>query len=220
VPLTALRTTAFIISISLSFFEDMRESTQVWTLSEARRLLGVALGVCGILAACGILAGCGKGGTTLEYPEAINLLRENNTSGITMSFSSTPPDRTTAPMVSKAYDQLQENHVLDCSGQTNLCVPGAAGGALRQDSATELVLTAGHWAPGNISSIQRTSTSTAVAQVQMSFEPSPLYHDFENAFDALRTPGSSRDLDQKVDGKTMTATFQRLEDGWHLESLQ
>ncbi len=93
-------------------------------------------------------------------------------------------------------------------------------GALQQASATELVLTAGHWAPSNISSIQRTSTTTATAEVRMTFEASSLYHDFENAFDALRTPGASHDLDQKADGKTMTATFQRFEDGWHLESLQ
>ncbi len=78
------------------------------------------------LAAFGVLEGCGKG-KPLEYPEAMNLLRDNNTTDITMRFSATPPDRATAPVVSKAYDQLQENHVLDCGSQTNLCVPGAAG---------------------------------------------------------------------------------------------
>jgi len=149
-------------------------------------------------------------------------LKDSNTANITMRFGATPPDAVSAPIVAKAYEQLKENHVLDCGGATqgNLCIPGPAGGAIQQESATTLVLTAGHWAPASIVSLQRTSTSTAVAQVHMSFEPSPLYREFTSAFDALRTAGSSLDLDQKADGKTMTATFQRYEDGWHLESLQ
>jgi hypothetical protein len=54
----------------------------------------------------------------------------------------------------------------------------------------------------------------------MTFEPSPLYHDYQEAFDALRASGSSRELDQKGEGKIMTATFRRYDDGWHLESLE
>lgn len=175
-------------------------------------------GICGLLA---VLSGCNRG-DSLEYPAAMNLLRDNNTSNVTMRFSATPPDRTTSALVSRAYDQLKENHVLDCSdpSQGNLCIPGPAGGAIQQESATALLLTAGHWAPAAIVSLQRTGTTTATAQVRVSFEPSPLYRDFENAFDALRTAGSSLDLDQKGTGKTLTATFQRYEDGWHLESVQ
>jgi hypothetical protein len=177
------------------------------------------LAVCGLLAG---LTGCGKG-DPLEYPAAMNLLRDNNTASLTMRFSASPPlDRTTAAQVLKAYDVLKENHILDCSEpeKGNLCVPGAAGGAIQQDTATALLLTAGHWTPLTIISMERTSRTSATAQVRMAFEPSSLYRDYENSFDALRTAGSSRDLDQKKDGKTMTASFQRYDDGWHLEGLQ
>jgi len=152
----------------------------------------------------------------------MDLLKDSNTSNLTMRFSAAPPDAASAPMVARAYEQLKENHVLDCSSvsQGNLCIPGPAGGAIQQETATTLVLTAGRWVPATIVSLRRTSSSTAVAQVHMSFEPSPLYRDFTSAFDSLRTTGASPDLDQKGDGKTMTATFQRYEDGWHLESLQ
>jgi hypothetical protein len=168
-----------------------------------------------------ILAGCRRG-EPLEYVAAMNLLRDSNTGSVVLRFSASPPDRASSPVVAKAYGELAENHILDCSDPSkgNLCIPGPAGGAIRQDTATALSLAAGHWAPGSITSLQRTGSSTATGEVRMTFEPSTLYREFERAFDTLRTPNSSPDLDQKKDGKVMKANFQRLDDGWHLESLE
>jgi hypothetical protein len=74
--------------------------------------------------------------------------------------------------------------------------------------------------PSTVITMQRTSLTSATAQIRMTFEPSPLYHEFGAAFDALRTSGASRDLDQRDEGKIMTAAFRRYDDGWHIESLE
>ena len=177
--------------------------------------------VCGLSAFLVTLVGCNRG-EPLSEPAAMALLRDGNTGSILLQFNASPPDRDSSPVMAKAYADLVENHVLDCADPSkgNLCVPGPAGGPIKHDSATSLSLPAGHWAPSTIISLQRTSTTTATAQVRMTFEPSNLYREFETAFDALRIAGSSRELDQKSEGKVMTAAFRRYDDGWHLESLE
>jgi len=177
--------------------------------------------VCALSAFLALLAGCTRG-EPLSQPAAMALLRDGNTGAILLRFNASPPDRASSPVMAKAYDDLVENHVLDCSdpAKGNLCVPGPAGGPIKHDSATSLSLPAGHWAPSTVTALQRTGATTATAQVRMTFEPSNLYREFENAFDALRIAGSSRDLEQKSDGKIFTATFRRYDDGWHLESLE
>jgi hypothetical protein len=152
----------------------------------------------------------------------MEMLRDSNTPGVILRFNASPPDRAALPDIAKAYDKLAENHVLDCSPPTNgnLCIPGPAGGPIQQDSATALRFTAGHWTPSTVIALQRTSLTSATAQIRMTFEPSPLYHEFGEAFDALRASGSSSDLGQIGEGKVMTAAFRRYDDGWHLESLE
>lgn len=182
------------------------------------RLFWTLFAVSGLLA---ILAGCNRG-EPLGQPAAMALLRDGNTGAILLRFNASPPDRAGAPIAAKAYDDLVANHILDCSDPSkgNLCIPGPAGGPIKQDSATALSLPAGHWTPSTIISLQRTSTTTATAQVSMTFEPTNLYREFETAFNALKIAGSSRDLEQKSEGKIMTATFRQYDDGWHLESLE
>jgi len=182
------------------------------------RLFWTLFALCPFLA---ILAGCNRG-ESLGQPAAMALLRDGNTGTILLRFNASPPDRASSPAVAKAYDDLVANHILDCTDPSkgNLCVPGPAGGPITQDSATSLSLPAGHWTPSTIISLQRTSTTTATAQVRMTFEPSNLYREYETVFDALRVAGSSRELEQKSEGKIMTGTFRQYDDGWHLESLE
>jgi|HubBroStandDraft_6_1064221.scaffolds.fasta_scaffold267164_2 hypothetical protein len=177
--------------------------------------------LCGLSPFLAILAGCDRG-EPLSQPAAMLLLRDGNTGTILLRFNASPPDRASSPVIAKAYDDLVENHILDCSDPSkgNLCVPGPAGGPIKQDTATSLSLPAGHWAPSTLISLQRTGATTATAQVRMTFEPSNLYRGFETAFDALRISGSSRELEQKSEGKIMTATYRQYDDGWHLESLE
>jgi hypothetical protein len=47
-------------------------------------------------------------------------------------------------------------------------------------------LVAGRWVPASIVAIRGTGRNTTVANVRMSFEPSQIFQDFENALDVLR----------------------------------
>ena len=54
----------------------------------------------------------------------------------------------------------------------------------------------------------------------MSFEPSQLYREFEFAFNDIQHPSAALALADSKQSKMMRATFQRYDDGWHLESLE
>jgi hypothetical protein len=55
----------------------------------------------------------------------------------------------------------------------------------------------------------------------MSFEPSRIFQDFENAFDQIQAAGQTLSLNSvKQQGKMVQVTFQRYADGWHVESVE
>jgi hypothetical protein len=175
-----------------------------------------------LICAWAALAGCG-GGDPLDYETAMSVLRDHNMEPIKTTFSSSPRFDAGDPRIKRAYQQLMESHVLECSeteGLGMMCTPGAAGDVLKQEGATELSLAAGQWAAAAIVSIQRTGRNRATTEVRMSFEPTPLYHEFENAFSDIQTPASTQALSETKQPKTMHARFERYEDGWHLESLE
>ena len=100
-----------------------------------------------------------------------------------------------------------------------ICQPGPAGDALTQVGSAELAVVAGRWVPASITSISRSVGSSATAEVRLRFELSPLYRDFENAFDAIQLWAGKSPIESKKEGRVAHAVFQRYEDGWHLESL-
>jgi len=175
-----------------------------------------------IALACAGLTGCA--GHPLDYETAINLLRERTTDPVRTSFSAAPHFENQDPAVAQAYQRLMDEHVIQCktnAGVGTICEPGPAGDALTQDGVSELTLVAGRWVPASIIAIQRSGRNTATADVRMSFEPSPIFQDFANAFEQIGAPGGTLAADaSRKQGKTVRATFQHYGDGWHVESVE
>jgi hypothetical protein len=180
-----------------------------------------SLSICALATVAAILAGC-RGGDPLDADTAMALLRERNIEAVKFTFNTTPPRPTDDAQAVQAYARLMDAHVIECTATEALgqmCHPGAAGEALSLAGATELDLNAGRWVPSTITNISRSGSGSAVAEVRMSFEPSPLYRDFESSFDDIQSFGGKPGIENARNGKTVHATYQRSEDGWHLASV-
>lgn len=175
--------------------------------------------VCAVMAATAWLSGC-RAGDPIDYETAMSLLKDRNTETVKLTFSASPPAATASTRATQAYDQLVDAHVLNCQSTTTLgklCQPGPAGDGVVQVGSTELALVAGHWTPENILNISRSAGNSATADVRMRFEPSPLYRDFEAAFDQIQLATGKQPIEANNQSKTVHASYQRYEDGWHLE---
>ena len=151
----------------------------------------------------------------------MDLLRERTTDVVRISFNASPRLENLEPAVSRAYQRLMDDHVIQCKQNPPLgmiCEPGPAGDELAQQGVAELSLIAGRWVPASVVAIRRTGRSTAVAEVRMTFQTGQLFRDFENAFEQIQSP-VARTAELK-EGKLVHATFQRYDDGWHVESLE
>lgn len=171
------------------------------------------------LAACAFTASCQR--DPLTYDTALNLLKDRNTEPVRLTFSTSVPASGDARLT-RAYDKLIDAHVLTCTENSEMgkiCRPGPSGETLAQSGSTELTFVAGRWVPLSIGSMNRLGGDTATAEVRMSFDPSPLYRDFETQFDQLEDAAGKPGLAGKKNGTVMHARFRKDEDGWHLESL-
>ncbi len=171
-----------------------------------------------VLALC--FVGCG--GATLDYETAVNLLRERAADPVRTSISASPRFENQEPKVVRAYQRLIEAHVIQCTttGVGALCEPGPAGETMTQNGVTDLSVVAGRWVPAAIVSIQRTGRNSASADVRMTFEPSSLFQEFEDAFDSIESPGSMLNAATRKQGKMVHVAFQRYDDGWHVENIE
>jgi len=172
--------------------------------------------------AAGGLTGCG-GPAPLDYETAMSVMRDRTMDPVRISFSASPHFENQDPRVSQAYQKLIIGHVIECKTNTgvgNLCEPGPAGDALTQNGVTDLTLVAGRWTPSAIVSIRRVGQGSATADVRMTFEPSPLFQEFEEALDQIQTPGLALSLNTRKQGKLVHVTFQHYEDGWHVENVE
>jgi hypothetical protein len=183
--------------------------------------LPTSLSICALATVAAMVSGC-RGGDPLDADTAMALLRERNMEAVKFTFNTTPPRPTDDARVVQAYARLIDAHVIECTATEALgkiCQPGPAGEALSLVGTTELQLNAGRWVPSTITNISRSGGGNAVAEVHMSFEPSPLYRDFENSFDDIQSLGGKPGVENARNGKTVHATYQRSEDGWHLASV-
>ena len=158
-------------------------------------------------------------GNSIDYDTAVALLKDRNVEPVKLTFSASPP-RNENLRVQQAYERLSDAHVIACADTEaigKICQPGPAGDALTLENSTELSLIAGRWVPAVISNIYRSGDGSATAEVRMTFEPSPIYRDFESAFDDIQQAGGRPPVDKNV--KTVQAVYQRFEDGWHLDSV-
>jgi hypothetical protein len=164
----------------------------------------------------------GCGGEALDYETALNLLRERTTDPVRTSFSASPRFETQDNNVSQAYHRLMDEHVIQCRKNQDvgtICEPGPAGDALTQEGVSQLSLVAGRWVPATIVAIRRTGRNSAIAEVRMSFEPSQIFQEFENAFEQIQSPGRTLAASTQQ-GKMIRVTFQRYGDGWHVEGVE
>jgi hypothetical protein len=166
---------------------------------------------------------CSCGGDPLDYETAMNLLRERAIDPVKTTFSASPHFETQDAKVSLAYQRLQDAHVIACknnAGVGTICEPGPAGDAITQTGVSDLSLVAGRWAPSAIIAIRRTGRGSAQADVRMLFEPSELFREFEDAFDQIQGPGAMVSLGSRKQGKMVRVSYQRYDDGWHVESIE
>jgi hypothetical protein len=174
-----------------------------------------------VLAAGAILSGC-RGGNPLDADTAMALLKDRNTEVVKFTFSASPPRTAADPRVTQAYDRLIDAHVIQCTSTEamgKVCQPGPAGEAITLVGTTDFTLNAGRWVPSTIANISRSGSSSAVVEVRMSFEPSPLYRDFESTFDDIQPVAVKTGAENLRNGKTVHATYQRDEEGWHVISV-
>jgi hypothetical protein len=162
------------------------------------------------------------GGALLDYETAINLLRERAAEPVRTSISASPRFENQDPKMARAYQRLMDAHVLQCNSTSvgAICEPGPAGDTLTQNGVTDLSVVAGRWVPASIVAIQRTGRNSAAADVRMSFEPSSLFQEFEDAFDSIESPGSMLAAATRKQGKMVHVNFERYDDGWHVESIE
>jgi len=162
------------------------------------------------------------GGAPLDYDTALNLLRERASDPVRTSISASPHFESEDPKVSLAYHRLIEAHVIECKTTSvgTICEPGPAGDTLTLNGVTDLSVVAGRWVPASIISIQRTGRNSALAEVRMSFEASSLFQEFEDAFDSIESPGSMLAAATRKQGKIVHVTFERYDDGWHIENIE
>jgi hypothetical protein len=115
-----------------------------------------------------------------------------------------------------------EAHVIECKSTSvgSICEPGPAGETLTQNGVTDLSVVAGRWVPATIVAIQRTGRNSASADVRMTFEPSSLFQEFEEAFDSIESPGSTMSAAARKQGKMVHVAFERYDGGWHVENIQ
>jgi hypothetical protein len=171
------------------------------------------------IAAGAILSGCG--GNPLDADTAMALIKDRNTEVVKFTFSASPPRTANDPQITRAYERLIQDHVIQCTSTEamgKICQPGPAGEAITLLGTTDLSLNAGRWVPSTIVGISRSGSSSAVVEVRMSFEPSPLYRDFESTFDDIQ-PAGTKTTESLKNGKTVHATYQRDEEGWHVVSI-
>ena len=162
------------------------------------------------------------GGAMLDYETAINLMRERAADPVRTSINASPRFETQDPQVVRAYQRLIEAHVIQCRSTSvgAVCEPGPAGDGLTQNGVTDLALVAGRWVPASIVAIQRTGRNSASADVRMTFEPNSLFQEFEDAFDSIESPGSLLAATTRKQGKMVHVTFERYDDGWHVDNIE
>ena len=162
------------------------------------------------------------GGAMLDYQTAMDLLRERAADPVRTIISASPRLESQDPKAALAYQRLIDAHVIQCKSTSvgSICEPGAAGDTLTQNGVTNLSVLAGRWVPAAIVAIQRTGRNSASADVRMTFEPTSLFQEFEDAFDSIESPGSTLAGAARKQGKMVRVTFERYDDGWHVENIE
>jgi hypothetical protein len=167
-----------------------------------------------------IAAQLGCGHKPLDRQTAMKVIGSRIIDTIEGSFSASPEYRGNAI---PQYQQLLNAGVITCTGSAimgTVCRPGPAGSGLREGTG-EIAFVAGQLVVGSVTAVSETSPTSAIADIQLVFQPTPLYSKYQAQLN-LMDDGSSFQipLQQRIQGRMARAMFQRFDDGWHLQGLQ
>jgi len=169
------------------------------------------------IALASLLLSCGK--KDLDRATAMKLLQGRAVETIRCSFSSMVSGVSVAGgnAIDQAYKHLMNAGVLHCkvspyifSQETLEC---------RENS-----LVAGNLVATAVTGVTKASDNTAVAEVRLSFQPTPFYARHSSEFDQLELTNTLMQPTEHVRNRAQRtvaqATFQLFDDGWRLQSIQ
>jgi hypothetical protein len=163
-----------------------------------------------------IQLGCGK--KPLDRDTALRLLQDRNVQSIQMVYEGQPFPPSTHQ---SAYQQLVSAGVLRAEplvfGQVKYQAgPNNFGGLVSQEH-TEII--AGYLRPTAVTGIRQTGSDEAVAEVTLSFVPSPVYSQFQAAMDEVASDTFKEIFQRQKQPRETKATFRRYDNGWRLENF-
>ena len=170
------------------------------------------------VAVTSLCCSCGK--KELDRQTAMTLLQGKSVSSVTGSFQA----YSSYLEFSNAkgwYQQLINAGVITC-GTGPVCQPGPAAAGLQLDF-TNFNFQAGNLIPVEITGVSKTGPDSAMAQVRLTFQPSPLYSQYRNAFDHLTAEAQvmgGGPVQPQTQQSSAEALFQRFDDGWRLQSVR
>jgi hypothetical protein len=83
-------------------------------------------------------------------------------------------------------------------------------------------LTVGYLVVTAVTGVSRTADNTAVADLRLSFQPTPFYSRYQSAFDQLElsTMQPQGNVRSRTQRSSAQATFQLFDNGWRLQGVQ
>jgi hypothetical protein len=119
------------------------------------------------------------------------------------------------------YQQLIYADVITCSSAP-VCQPRRLAGGLQQEFSN-FNFVAGSLIPAEVTGVTQTGPNSAMAQVRLTFQPSQLYAQYQNAFDHLtaeaQVMGGGGPVRPQTQRTTAEAVFQRYDDGWRIQTF-
>ena len=128
-------------------------------------------------------------------------------SPVTVGINTVPLANQQAPL----YLQAARLGLLSCQDTPNgayLMVCKPKDGNLFEDS-DGMKVRAGSLAVSNVSGIAKEGPDSAVAEVQLVFQPTPFYQQYHGLFEQMNFEAQGQ-----VSNRTLQANFQRYDDGW------
>lgn len=122
------------------------------------------------------------------------------------------------------YLALARAGMITCYGGDSVkefCFCGDPSGDVRAPSGTDsdfLELVVGSLSPSEITHMSKTGGDITLADVRLSFRPTPFYANNRRVLDQI--DGLHRLPLEATHDRMAKATFRRLADGWHFETIQ
>lgn len=126
------------------------------------------------------------------------------------------------------YQSLMNAGILSCvvsyPGAPNLdCTPGPKAVGFIDDHVGSITAPAGNLIVSGVTGITKTGENSALAQLQLQFQPIGSYAQYRNLINQIDGIGvltGTQPVRVLAGRNTAQATFQRYDDGWRLQNIQ